>query len=85
MNNNDNNNELLSLNPMQAKVHGLSVQVGELFADLYRSASTDREAQYALEAYKNLRRILPRENGVRSNRHIGRRAAWHSTQGNRTR
>jgi hypothetical protein len=81
--NNNSNIEQLSLNPTQAKVHGLSVQVGELFADLYRSAPNGLETEYALNAYKNLRRILPREHA--RGRHIGRRAAWHATQGNRTR
>jgi len=67
-------------NTRNAKIQGLSVQVGELFADLYKDPQTD--ALEALEAYKSLRRLLPRENdwaGPES-RHIGATAAHKATQ-----
>ncbi len=50
-----------SYDARQAKIQGLSVQVGELFADLYRDGAADTEALECLEAYKSLRRLLPRE------------------------
>jgi len=68
-------NHPFSYNSAQAKIQGLSVQVGELFADLYKS--NDDNAPEALEAYKSLRRLLPRD----GKRHIGSTAAHHSTQG----
>jgi len=73
-------------NPRQAKIQGLSVQVGELFADLYRDNTAQDEAQECLEAYKSLRRLLPRETQWSAmpdsnNRHIGACAAHKATQG----
>jgi hypothetical protein len=74
-------------NPRQAKIQGLSVQVGELFADLYKDNTAQDEAQECLEAYKSLRRLLPRETAwtawprVSNNRHIGACAAHKATQG----
>ena len=68
-------------NTLNAKIQGLSVQVGELFADLYKDPNAD--SMEALEAYKSLRRLLPREwpsHGTLS-RHIGATAAHNSTQG----
>ena len=68
----------------KAKIQGLSVQVGELFAELYRDNSMQPESLEALEAYKSLRRLLPREDNWRSrenNRHIGACAAHKATQG----
>jgi hypothetical protein len=66
----------------QAKIQGLSVQVGELFADLYKDTSAQAEALEALEAYKSLRRLLPREYDWDSkSRHIGATAAYKATQG----
>ena len=66
-----------SVNPTQAKIHGLSIQVGELFADLHNVDSI--QAGHALEAYKSLRRALPlREDGIR---HVGSNAAHKATQG----
>ena len=66
----------------QAKIQGLSVQVGELFADLYKDTSAQSEALEALEAYKSLRRLLPREYDWDSkSRHIGATAAYKATQG----
>ena len=68
-------------NAQAAKIQGLSVQAGELFADLYRDRSVSSETvDNALEAYKSLRRMLPREGGVDS-RHVGATAAHAATQG----
>ena len=68
-------------NAQAAKIQGLSVQAGELFADLYRDRSISSETvDNALEAYKSLRRMLPREGGVDS-RHVGATAAHAATQG----
>ena len=64
-------------NKTEAKIQGLSVQVGELFADLWKSGSY--ESDHALEAYKSLRRLLPTE--AYSDRHIGATAAHKATQG----
>jgi|TARA_R110001583_G_C5339740_1_gene379320 hypothetical protein len=70
-----------SFNKTQAKIHGLSIQVGELFADLYRSGSASAdETEHALEAYKSLRRALPLQ-PYGSDRHVGSRAAHKATQG----
>jgi len=66
----------------KAKIQGLSVQVGELFAELYRDTSMQPESLEALEAYKSLRRLLPRESDWMSDsRHIGATAAHKATQG----
>jgi len=64
-------------NTTEAKIQGLSIQVGELFADLWKSGSY--ESDNALEAYKSLRRLLPTE-GYGS-RHVGATAAHKATQG----
>ena len=66
---------------LQAKIQGLSVQVGELFADLYKDPSAN--SLEALEAYKSLRRLLPREENAswEGSRHIGATAAHKATQG----
>ena len=67
-------------NTTEAKIQGLSVQVGELFADLWKQGSY--ESDHALEAYKSLRRLLPREYEWNSDsRHIGATAAHKATQG----
>jgi len=69
-----------SFNKTQAKIHGLSIQVGELFADLYNSGSaSSEESLNALEAYKSLRRALPKD--AVTERHVGSRAAHKATQG----
>ena len=71
-----------SFNKTQAKIHGLSVQVGELFADLYKDPSLNGDSMEALEAYKSLRRLLPREyDWDEGSRHVGARAAHKATQG----
>jgi len=65
-----------------AKIQGLSVQVGELFADLYKTNGENQQLTFdALEAYKSLRRLLPREYNGYGERHIGYRAAHKATQG----
>ena len=64
-------------NTTEAKIQGLSVQVGELFADLWKKGSY--ESDHALEAYKSLRRLLPTESF--SDRHVGATAAHKATQG----
>ena len=63
----------------EALIQGLSIQAGKLFADLYTNGSS-MEAETALEAYKNLRRLLPSEQ-YGEGRHIGATAAHKSTQG----
>ena len=70
----------------QAKIQGLSVQVGELFADMYKDGHgnepTATATLEALEAYKSLRRLLPRENDWdEDSRHQGATAAHKATQG----
>ena len=68
-------------NALEAKIQGLSIQAGELFADLYRDNTADSAVvDNALEAYKSLRRMLPQEFGPGS-RHIGATAAHAATQG----
>ena len=66
-------------NTREALIQGLSIQAGKLFADLYTNGSS-MEAETALEAYKNLRRLLPSEQ-YGEGRHIGAPAAHKSTQG----
>ena len=68
-------------NTREALIQGLSVQTGKLFADLYTNG-TAQQSDDALEAYKSLRRLLPRENDWMSDaRHIGATAAHKATQG----
>lgn len=67
-------------NALAAKIQGLSVQAGELFADIYHNPeATSADVDNALEAYKSLRRLLPREHP--GGRHVGRKAAYAATQG----
>ena len=66
-------------NSTEAKIQGLSIQVGELFADLYKGSHDGPDSMEALEAYKSLRRLLPTE--AFSDRHIGATAAHKATQG----
>ena len=69
-------------NSRNAKIQGLSVQVGELFADMYRDTDTSADSLEALEAYKSLRRLLPRERDWDADsRHMGATAAHKATQG----
>jgi hypothetical protein len=69
-------------NTKNAKIQGLSIQAGELFADLYKDNGEDAKVTLdALEAYKSLRRLLPREyKWDPKSRHIGATAAHKSTQ-----
>ena len=68
-------------NTKNAKIQGLSIQAGELFADLYRRGRNATDTLEALEAYKSLRRLLPRENDWdETSRHIGATAAHKATQ-----
>ena len=70
------------VNRRNAKIQGLSVMAGELYAELYKSESylDHLASDEALEAYKSLRRLLPMEDCGK--RHIGARAAYKATQGN---
>ena len=71
-------------NTRNAKIQGLSVQVGELFADMYKDNDSDTTVTLqALEAYKSLRRLLPMDFGSGSDwaRHLGATAAHKATQG----
>lgn len=64
---------------MQDKIQGLSIQVGELYAQLYRDNTTTPDVvDDALEAYKSLRRLLPTE---WDGRHVGHAEAHSSTAG----
>ena len=75
-------NNDFAYNTRNAKIQGLSVQVGELFADMYRDTDTSADSLEALEAYKSLRRLLPRElDYIRDSRHVGATAAHKATQG----
>lgn len=64
---------------MQDKIQGLSIQVGELYAQLYRdNTSSPGLVDEALEAYKSLRRLLPTEF---DGRHEGHYEGYNSTNG----
>ena len=69
-------------NTRNAKIQGLRVQAGELVADLYRDGGADAATTLeALEAYKSLRRLLPREQECdATSRHMGATAAHKATQ-----
>ena len=69
-------------NTTNAKIQGLSIQAGELFAAMYRDNGIDAKVTLeALEAYKSLRRLLPREQEWDSaSRHMGATAAHKATQ-----
>ena len=66
----------------EALIQGLSIQAGKLFADL-NTNGTAQQSQDSLEAYKSLRRLLPREYDWAGDdsRHIGSTAAHKATQG----
>ena len=70
-------------NTRNAKIQGLSIQAGELFADLYRDGGADATTTLeALAAYKSLRRLLPRSDKYdNASTHMGSTAAHKSTQG----
>lgn len=70
-----------------AQLQGISVQLGDLFARVYRDTEADTQngdgtylSLQILEAYKEVRRCLPREGG-KDSRHVGRVAAHSATQG----
>ena len=68
-------------NTTHAKIPGLSIPAGELFADLYKRGRNATDTLEALEAYKSLRRLLPREHEWDENsRHVGATAAHKATQ-----
>ena len=65
-----------------AQLQGISVELGDIFARIYRDRNTDaNDVDDVLEAYKAVRRCLPREGEHPDNRHIGRQAAHAATQG----
>lgn len=65
-----------------AQLQGISVELGDIFARMYRNTSLNsKEIDQVLEAYKAVRRCLPREDEHPDNRHIGRKAAHAATQG----
>tara|TARA_Y100000034_G_scaffold82583_1_gene98933 strand:+ start:46 stop:306 length:261 start_codon:yes stop_codon:yes gene_type:complete len=72
-------------NPFHAKIQGLSIQAGEVFAQLYAEDPSSDAACDALEAYKSLRRLLPMQSTfgdvIGEDRHEGSRAAHKATQG----
>ena len=70
-------------NTLEAKIQGLSIQVGELFADLYKDTDASAsDVDNALEAYKSLRRLLPTElRWDGESRHVGATAAHKAKQG----
>ena len=71
-----------------AQLQGISVQLGDIFARVYRDNKKDvqLDGSYTylslqiLEAYKEVRRCLPREGG-KDSRHLGASAAHSATQG----
>jgi hypothetical protein len=71
-----------------AQLQGISVQLGDIFARIYRTPGADTQIDgsptylslQVLEAYKEVRRCLPREGG-KDSRHVGRKAAHSATQG----
>ena len=65
-----------------AQLQGISVELGDIFARMYRNTSINsKDIDQVLEAYKAVRRCLPREGEHPDNRHIGRQAAHAATQG----
>ena len=72
-----------------AQLQGISVQLGDIFARVYRDSSKDVQIDGSptylslqiLEAYKEVRRCLPREGNFKGARHLGASAAHSATQG----
>ena len=72
-----------------AQLQGISVQLGDIFARVYRDSKQDvqLDGSYTylslqiLEAYKEVRRCLPREGKATDARHMGASAAHSATQG----
>ena len=65
------------------KIQRISVEAGEVFAEIYREGHDAQRTLDALEAYKFLRRLLPLEEEIpcMTQRHIGATAAHAATQG----
>ena len=74
---------MLYTDPTMAKIQGLSVQAGELLAQYWNEDCNSEKFEFALEAYKNLRRLLPLEDETpcMTQRHIGATAAHAASQG----
>ena len=72
---------VLENNKNHALIHGLSVQVGQVYAALYAKDPCDPATDEALDAYKSLRRCLPRDFNLPDQPHIGHSAAHDATQG----
>jgi len=67
---------------MQDKVQGLSIQLGELYAQIYRMDHVGEVQEHALDAFRALRRCLPMTvNDKGQDRHEGHSAASDATQG----
>jgi len=65
-----------------AQLQGISVELGDIFARIYRNRDANaRDVDDVLEAYKAVRRCLPREGEWADARHIGKKAAHAATQG----
>jgi hypothetical protein len=72
-----------------AQLQGISVQLGDIFARVYRDSNKDVQIDGSptylslqiLEAYKEVRRCLPREGNYKGARHLGASAAHSATQG----
>ncbi len=72
-----------------AQLQGISVQLGDIFARVYRDTKKDVQLDgghnylslQILEAYKEVRRCLPREGSTPLSRHVGASAAHSATQG----
>lgn len=73
-----------------AQLQGISVQLGDIFARVYRDTKKDVQlgdgsytylSEQILEAYKEVRRCLPREGNFKGARHLGASAAHSATQG----
>ena len=58
-------------------IHNISLQLGQLFSDMHYDTNDER-CQDVLEAYINLRRLLP---VTGEGKHIGHHAGYQATQG----
>jgi hypothetical protein len=78
-----------STDATMAQLQGISVQLGDIFARVYRDSNKDVQLDGSptylslqiLEAYKEVRRCLPREGNYKGARHLGASAAHSATQG----
>ena len=65
-----------------AQLQGISVELGDIFARIYRDRNASAsDVDDVLDAYKAVRRCLPREGEFKDSRHIGATAAHSATQG----